>query len=77
MKIPGYYDGGDQNLYQDELNQNMQSDLSDDGWIHPSQSTDSITELATDKPDGTCWYDKETHQVKWKIDGVVTVMATV
>lgn len=77
MKVPVYYDGGDQNLFQDELNQNMRSDLSDEGWVTPSQDTAAITDLAPDKPDGTHWYDSATHEVKWKINGVVTVMATV
>lgn len=77
MRVPVYTSFNDQNLYQDDLNQEMQKNLSDNGWVAPSQNTTTITDLAPNQPDGTFWYDNTTNEVKWKINGTVRVMALV
>lgn len=77
MKVPVYYNGGDQDLFQDELNQNMQSDLSDDGWVFPSQDTAAIVDLSADMPNGTAWVDQQTDELKIKLGGVVKVVQAV
>lgn len=74
MRIPPYADFNDQNLYQDDLNQEMQANLSDDGWVQPSQTTDNITSLAAGMPNGTFWYDTDTNEMKVLVNGVVKVV---
>lgn len=72
MKIPGIFQGQDENLYQTQLNQTMQDSLSDNGWTVPNQSTANITTVAPSMPNGTMWYDETTHQMKYIKNGVVT-----
>jgi hypothetical protein len=76
MKVPGFYDGGDQVKFQDELNQNMQSDLSDDGWVFPSQPETTIPDLSDDKPNGVMWYDETNHRWVGKENGVLVRVQT-
>ena len=76
MKVPVFYDGGDQTKFQDELNQNMQSDLSDDGWVFPSQEDTAIAPLAADKPNGVMWYDETNHRWVGKENGVLVQLTT-
>lgn len=77
MKVPVFYDGGDQTKFQDELNQNMRANLSDEGWVTPSQPTANITALSPNMPNGTFWYDTDTNEMKVNIAGVVKVFQVV
>ena len=77
MKVPIFYDGGDQQKFQDELNQEMRANLSNDGLVTPSQTTASISDLSAIMPNGTSWYDTDTNEVKWNINGIVKVMPTI
>jgi hypothetical protein len=61
-------------LYNDELNQTMQNGLSNNGWTVPQLTTAQITQIATQMPNGTLWYDTDTNQLKGKINGAVTVI---
>jgi len=61
-------------LYNDELNQALQNGLSNNGWTVPRLTTAQITLIAPKMPDGTLWYDKDTNQLKGRINGVVTVI---
>lgn len=61
-------------LYNDELNQALQNGLSDNGWTVPQLTTAQITQIATQMPNGTLWYDVDTNQLKGKINGAVTVI---
>jgi hypothetical protein len=72
MNIPGILPGQDENLYQSELNQNMQGALSNNGWTVPNQTTANITTIAPSMPNGTMWYDETSHQLKYIKNGVVT-----
>lgn len=76
MKVPIFYDGGDQQKFQDELNQNMRSDLSDDGWVFPSQPETTIPDLSGDKPNGVMWYDETNHRWVGKENGVLVRVQT-
>lgn len=84
MKIPIYLmsesteiDGGNEVYYQDELNRVLQQDLSDNGWQSPQQSTENIEAVASQMQNGTFWYDTTTNEVKFKVDGVIKVVAFV
>lgn len=64
-------------FYQTNLNQALQGAISDNGWTLPQQTTDNISEVSTNMPDGTMWYDSDTNSFKVKIDGTVkTVTVT-
>ena len=72
MKIPTSMDYDHD--YQDELNRNMQTSLSDNGWEIPQQTTANITTIESGKPDGTLWYDTDTNEIKAKVNGTVQVV---
>jgi hypothetical protein len=64
--------------YNDHLNQQMQANLSNDGFVIPANTTADINHIANPanpngRQDGTIWYDSETHQWKGKSNGVVKV----
>lgn len=64
--------------YQDQLNQQMQLTISDDGFVVPSNTTANINHIADNnnpngRPNGTMWYDSTTNQFKRKRNGVVEV----
>ncbi len=71
MRVPAYADFNDQNLFQDDLNQEMQANLSDDGWVFPNQPTEKIDELSATMPNGTAWVDNEANQLKISLGGVL------
>ncbi len=86
MKVPNFYktkavneDGyltDDMHQFFDVQNVQMQQHLSDDGIVIPSKKTSEINYIASNstnnsKPNGTIWYDEQTHQMKSKINGVV------
>ncbi len=88
MKIPTFTrqkfvddDGNLMPAYQqafDILFQQMQLNLSDDGCVIPSKTTEQITNIASssnanNRPNGTIWYDITTDQYKGKVNGVVKV----
>lgn len=71
MRIPVYTDFEDQNLFQDDLNQEMQANLSNDGWVFPNQPTATITALSANATTGTAWVDNQTNQLKINLGGVL------
>ena len=92
MKIPTFNvmqfvdDGGyltsQMQLYYDQLNVQLQNNLSDDGFVIPSLTTTQINSIAdpnnaNGRPDGSIWYDSQTKQFKGKVDGVVKVFQMV
>lgn len=76
MKLPDFFDGQDPILYQDELYQSLQENLSDNGWQTPQQSTANINNISSSMKDGTIWYDTDTNELKVKKNGVVKVILT-
>ena len=63
----------------DVLIQQMQKNLSDDGVVIPSLTTqdiNNVSSLSNDnpKPNGTLWYDRDTNELKLKKNGVVVVI---
>lgn len=71
MKIPTYSLQNNEQFYNTQLNQTLQTGLSNNGWTLPPQSTSTISSLSTDMPDGTMWYDTDAGSFKVKIDGSV------
>lgn len=63
-----------QQIFNDQLNQAMQSDLSDNGWQLPNQTTANINTIAPVMKNGTMWYDTDTNEFKVLINGVVKVV---
>lgn len=64
--------------YNDQLNQQMQLMVSNDGYVIPGNTTTDINNFsrndnANGKPNGTMWYDTTTNQFKGKINGVVKI----
>lgn len=74
MKIPVFQndkftqDNGnltnEQQMWFDNLIQQFQNGLSDQGWTTPQQDTTEINKLATTMPVGTIWYDSVTNKLK-------------
>lgn len=67
-------------LFTQLFNQ-MQVNISDDGMVVPSLSSNEITHNADPTnantvPDGTLFYDNDGHELKVKINGVVKVVTT-
>lgn len=63
----------------DVLVQQMQENLSDDGLVVPSLTTQEINDVAdptndNSMPNGTLWYDTDTNELKLKKNGVVVVI---
>lgn len=71
----------DYQQYQDNLNQQMQKDLSDDGFVIPVRTTDEIQNIAdpsslNSKPDGTIWYSSTDNKYIGKENGVLVIFST-
>lgn len=72
MKLPIFVKGNNNDKYQDDLNQTLDGSLSDNGWTFPRLTTAQITAIAPQMPNGTTWYDTDTHELKYIKNGVVT-----
>jgi hypothetical protein len=65
----------DGNMHQDLVNylgqlvQQLQANLSDQGYLLPQQTSANIATLNTPQSTGAFVYDKETHEVKVNING--------
>lgn len=61
------------------LIQEMQNDLSDEGFQIPGLSTAEITQIAADSDvsNGRIWYDTDVDEYKGKKGGVVVTFQTV
>lgn len=66
-----------QQIFNDQMNQLMQANLSDNGWQQPNQTTANINLIAPFMQNGTMWYDTDTDEPKIKVAGVVRVIPTV
>jgi hypothetical protein len=72
----------DAQQYNDELNQYLQDNLSNDGFVMPNRTTSDINTIADPTngntlPNGTMWYDTDTNQLKVKVNNVVRVVQLV
>jgi hypothetical protein len=56
--------------------QQLQINLSDQGYKLPMQTTDTINQLNTDLSTGAIVYDKVTHEVKVNLNGVFKTVQT-
>lgn len=74
MDLPVYNKTDDPASYQDDLSQTLVKGLSDNGWTLPQQTTTNITDIESDMPDGTMWYDTDTDQFKVKVGGTIKVV---
>ena len=61
------------------LIEEMQTDLSDEGFQVPSLTTAEITQIAGDPnvPNGRIWYDTDVDEYKGKKGGVVVTFQTI
>lgn len=76
MNIPSYSTTQNTEYYNDELSQALVDGLSDNGWTLPQQTTSEISDVSSQMPDGTMWYDSTTNEFKVKIDGAVKTVTT-
>ena len=86
MKVPVFADvryfdkdGGlsDQALlYQEELNQALQNNLSDNGWVIPSLTATQLVAISTSMPDGTLWLETTNNVLVVKINGSLEKITT-
>lgn len=81
MRVPTYTAEMDQQLYHDVLNQQLQQNVSQDGFVMPSRTTADIAAIASPdntngRPDGAMWYDQDLKKLVIKQDGVVVQVNT-
>jgi len=87
MKIPSFmhvqyvqpsngYLTSDMQHYHDELNQNLEINLGDNGWQVPQLTNSEINNIASSKPDGTLWYDKDNNKLTVKENGSIKTVNT-
>lgn len=76
MNIPAYAPGQGDQLYNDQLSQSLVNGLSDSGWTLPQQTTTQITGSSANMPNGTMWYDNDSHTFKIKVNGTVQTVTT-
>lgn len=69
--IPVYDSGVDMNLYHSELNTSLQQNISDNGFVMPSQSESTIANLSTAAPRGTVWTSKDNDKLIVNFNGVL------
>lgn len=78
IKFPKYMPGLEsETLFNSNLNTYLQDNVGQNGFVFPSRSTDDITALSAQKPNGTMWYDQTDNQLKVLKNGVVEVVQTV
>lgn len=63
-------------IYNDQLNQTLQNNLSDNGWIPPALSAADLAAIAPSMPNGTFWYESDTEVIVFKIGGVLRKVTT-
>lgn len=87
MKVPNFmhvqyvqpsngYLTSDMQAYHDELNQNLEINLGDNGWQVPQLTNNEINTIAPSKPNGTLWYDKDNHKLTVKENGSIKTVNT-
>lgn len=59
-----------------QLLDQMQANVSDQGLIAAKQSTDNINKIASTNMNGAIWYDTTTNTFKVCINGIVKTLAT-
>jgi hypothetical protein len=67
--------------YQDNLNQQMQKCLGEDGFVMPARTTEAIQNIVNPanqnaRPNGTIWYDTTLKKYVGYEDGVLVSFAT-
>ena len=67
-----------QQIWIDNLIQNLQAALSDDGWTAPQHTTAEITSLESRMPNGTIWFNSTLAKLQVKTaSGVVETITSV
>jgi hypothetical protein len=78
VNIPPYIQCDSQENYNVELNQNLQDNLSDDGFVIPQITTANLALVSSVMPNGTFWYslDGAVPGPIMKVGGVVVSLLT-
>ncbi len=68
--------------YNDQLNQYLQENVSEDGFVMPNRTTVDINQIADPTnpntlSNGTVWYDTNTNELKVKVNNVVRIIQLV
>jgi hypothetical protein len=56
LQVPTYIKNENQENYHEELNQDIQDNLSNNGFVIPALTTAQIINSSAFMPDGTFWY---------------------
>ena len=66
--------------YNNQLNQVLQNNLSDNGFVLPTLTQAELASIATSMPDGTMWYVHDTgvayYELVIKINGALRKVTT-
>ena len=62
--------------YNDELNQTLRDGLSDNGWTAPQLTAAELIAIAPSMPNGTFWYEKDAHEIVFKVNGALRKVTT-
>lgn len=63
-------------LYEEELNQALQNNLSDNGWVIPSLTDTQVVAIEPSMPDGTIWLETTNNVLVVKINGSLEKITT-
>lgn len=69
--IPVYAEGIDMNLHMSELITSLQQNISDNGFVMPSQSESTIANLSPAAPRGTVWASTDNDKLIVNFGGVL------
>lgn len=61
-------------LFSQLLNE-MNTNVSNNGFVVPSRTNDDINAMAVNVPNGTILYDSDTNELKAKVNGVFVVIS--
>jgi len=63
-------------LFIDNLIQTLMGGLSNDGWTLPQLTAAEIATIQIEMPDGTMWYDLDSHEIVCKVNGALRKITT-
>lgn len=76
VKVTDGYLTPEMQIYNDELNQTLQTHLSDNGWVFPQITAANLVKIAPSMPDGTGWYESDAKEMVFKLNGSLFKVST-
>lgn len=75
VKDDGYLTA-EMQIYNDQLNQSLQTGLSDNGWTFPPITAVNLAIVAPMMPNGTGWYESDAGVIVFKLGGALRKVTT-